>query len=150
MAELLGVPVKNALTEMGPDGKERALPGDKFYIPGSLLKVNVDNTSPLAFGMPDKVDVVFDNSPVFKLSPDAQQKKTAAVAWFSGTEVLSSGWAWGQQYLNGGTAIAEASVGEGKVVLLGPEVAFRSQPHGTYKFLFNGLYFGSAKAAELK
>ena len=150
MAEVLGVPVKNALTEIGPDGRERSLPGEKFYIPGSLLRVNVDNSNPLAYGMPDKVDVVFDNSPVFKLNPDAQQKKTAAVAWFSGTEVLSSGWAWGQQYLNGGTAIAEATVGEGKVVLLGPEVAFRAQPHGTYKFLFNGLYYGSAKPAELK
>jgi hypothetical protein len=61
----------------------------------------------------------------------------------------SSGWAWGQQYLDGGTTIAEASVGEGKVVLLGPEVNFRDQPHGTYKLLFNGLYYGSAKAAAL-
>ena len=150
MAELLGVPVKNALTEMGADGKERALPSDKFYIPGSLLKVSVDNANPLAFGMPDKVDVFFDNSPVFKLNPDAPQKHTSAVAWFAGPEVLSSGWAWGQQYLNGGTAVAEATVGEGKVVLLGPEVAFRAQPHGTYKFLFNGLYYGSAKPVDLK
>jgi hypothetical protein len=46
--------------------------------------------------------------------------------------------------------VAEASVGEGKVVLLGPEVNFRDQPHGTYKLLFNGLYYGSAKAAQLK
>ncbi|MES1258068.1 MAG: M14 metallopeptidase family protein [Acidobacteriota bacterium] len=150
MAELLGLPVKSALTEIGADGRERPLPPDKFYIPGSLLKVQVDNTNPLAFGMPDKVDVVFDNSPVFKLNPDARQKRTSAVAWFSGTDVLSSGWAWGRQYLNGGVAIAEAAVGEGKVVLLGPEVAFRAQPHGTYKFLFNGLYYGSAKPAELK
>ena len=47
-------------------------------------------------------------------------------------------------------AVAEASVGEGKVVLLGPEVNFRDQPHGTYKLLFNGLYYGSAKPAALK
>ena len=154
MAELLGVAVKSALTEMGFDGKERALPSDKFYIPGSLVKVNVDNKNPLAYGMPEQVDVFFDHSPVFKLPPDAQQKKTSAVAWYGGpgpgTDLLSSGWAWGQQYLNGGTAIAEASVGEGKVILLGPEVAFRAQPHGTFKFLFNGLYYGSARAAELK
>ena len=64
-----------ALTEMGADGHERSLPSDKFYIPGSLLKVKVDNTNPLAFGMPDMVDVFFDNSPVFKLNADAQQKQ---------------------------------------------------------------------------
>ena len=150
MAELLGVPVSNALTEFGADGRERSLPPDKFYIPGSLLKVKVDNTNPLAFGMGEDVDVFFDNSPVFRLNPDAQQKHTSTVAWFPDANVLTSGWAWGQQYLKGGAAIAEASVGEGRVVLLGPEVAFRAQPHATYKFLFNGLYYGSAKPAELK
>jgi hypothetical protein len=146
MGELLGVPVKDYLTEKGPDGKDRALPREKFYIPGSLLRTHIDNTNPLAYGMPTQVDVFYDNSPVFKMAPDAGQKKTSAVAWFSGTNVLDSGWAWGPQYLDGGTAVAEASVGEGKVMLLGPEVAFRAQPHATFKLLFNGLYAGSAKA----
>ena len=73
--------------------------------------------------------------------------RKAPVGWYSGTSVLDSGWAWGQQYLDGGTGIAEATVGEGKVVLLGPEVNFRDQPHGTFKLLFNGLYYGSAKSA---
>jgi hypothetical protein len=149
VAELFGIPVKNYLTEKGPDGKERALPREKFYIPGSLLRTDIDNTNPLAYGMPAHVDVFFDSSPVFRLEPDSKLKHTSAVAWFSGPEVLDSGWAWGQQYLDGGTAVAEASVGEGKVVLLGPEVNFRDQPHGTYKLLFNGLYYGSAKAAAL-
>jgi hypothetical protein len=150
MAELLGLPLKNYLTEKGPDGKDRPLPREKFFIPGSLLKANIDNTNPLAYGLPDQIDVFFDNSPVFRLEPNAELKKTSAVAWFSGPEVLDSGWAWGQQYLDGGTAVAEATVGEGKVVMLGPEVNFRDQPHGTFKFLFNGLYYGNATEAPLK
>ncbi|HYW43882.1 MAG TPA: M14 metallopeptidase family protein [Bryobacteraceae bacterium] len=149
LAEVFGIPVKNYLTEMGPDGKDRALPREKFFIPGSLLKANVDNNNPLAYGMPAVVDVFFDSSPVMKLEPTAEMKHTSAVAWFSGTEVLDSGWAWGQQYLDGGTAVAEATVGEGKVMMLGPEVAFRGQPHATFKLLFNGLYYGSAKNAAL-
>ncbi len=149
LAEVFGLPVKNHLTEKGPDGKDRALPAEKFYIPGSLLRTNIDNTNPLAYGMPSQVDVFFDNSPVFRLEPDAELKHTSAVAWFSGPEVLDSGWAWGQQYLDGGTAVAEASVGEGKVMLLGPEVNFRDQPHATFKLLFNGLYYGSAKTTAL-
>ena len=149
MAEVLGIPVKDYLTEKGPDGKDRPIPREKFYVPGSLLKAHVDNTNPLAYGMPETVDVVFDSSPVFKLQPDAPKKHTSSVAWFSGPEVLDSGWAWGQQYLDGGTAVAEATVGEGKVVLLGPEVAFRGQPHATFKLLFNGLYYGPATSTVL-
>ena len=145
-----GLPVKSYLTEMGADGTERNLPADKFYIPGSLLKMNVDNTNPLAYGMPRQVDVFFDNSPVFKLEPTVEMEHMSPVGWFSGKQVLDSGWAWGQQYLDGGTAVAESTVGEGKVVLLGPEVNFRDQPHGTYKLLFNSLYYGNAKSAALK
>jgi hypothetical protein len=150
IADVFGIPVKNYLVEKGPDGRDRALPGEKFYIPGSLLRTRIDNTNPLAYGMPETVEVFYDNSPVFRMEPTAALKKTNAVGWFAGTDVLASGWAWGQQYLDGGTAVAEATVGEGKVVLLGPEVNFRDQPHGTYKLLFNGLYYGSAKSAQLK
>lgn len=149
LADVFGIPVKNYLTEKGPDGKDRPLAREKFYIPGSLLQVNVDNTNPLAYGLPSQLDVFFDNSPVFKLEPTAELKKTAPVAWFQGSEPLDSGWAWGQQYLDGGTAVVEAPVGEGHVFLLGPEVNFRDQPHGTYKFLFNALYYGSSKPAAL-
>ena len=150
IAEVFGIPVKNHLVEKGPDGKDRALPGEKFYIPGSLLKAHLDNTNPLAYGMPPEVEVFYDNSPIFRMEPTASLKKTNAVGWFSGAEPLQSGWAWGQQYLEGGTVFAESSVGEGKVYLLGPEVNFRDQPHGTFKLLFNGLYSGSATAAALK
>ena len=34
----------------------------------------------------------------------------------------------------------EADVGRGKLLLFGPEITFRAQPHGTFKFLFNGVY----------
>ena len=93
--------------------------------------------------MPSTVNAFFDNSPVFKLQPDAQLKHASAVAWFSGSTPLVSGWAWGQQYLDGGTAVAEAEVGKGKVFVLGPDVTFRGQPHATFKLLFNGIYYGS-------
>src|SRR5581483_404486 len=53
LARYLNLPVASALTEHGPDGKERPLPAEKFYIPGSLLTVKIDNTNPLAYGMAD-------------------------------------------------------------------------------------------------
>lgn len=148
MAQLLGVPIANYLTERGADGVDRPLPREKFYIPGSLMRATIDNTNPLAYGMPSVADVDFDSSPVFRIAPSATVKPTA-VAWYSGTETLDSGWAWGQAYLDGGTAILDASIGQGKVFVIGPEVTFRAQPHGTFKLLFNGLYYGSATNTTL-
>jgi hypothetical protein len=149
-ARALGLPVRDYLTDLGADGLERTLPDDKFYIPGSLLRMSVDNTNPVAFGMANQVDVFFDDSPVFKLEPAVESQPVSRVGWFAGKQLLESGWAWGQQYLDGDTAVAEAAVGKGKVVLLGPEVNFRDQSHGTYKLLFNSLYYGSAKGARLQ
>lgn len=145
----LGLPLGNHLSERQPNGSERRLGSEKFYVPGSLLQVAVDTTNPLAYGVADKVDVFFDNSPVFRLEPDAAIKGVKAVAWFDTAAPLRSGWAWGQSYLDGGTAIADATVGKGKVFLLGPEVMFRGQPHGTFKFVFNGIYYGSAVPVNL-
>ena len=150
LAAALGLPLKDQLTEMDREGKERHLANEKFYIPGALLKARINNQDPLAYGMPHEVDLFYDNSPLFRLSPDAATERTNPVAWFSGNETLVSGWAWGQQYLDGGTAVAEASLGEGKVLLLGPDVVFRGQPHATFKLLFNGLYYGSAKSSALQ
>src|ERR1019366_8543194 len=53
IAEVFGIPVSNQLVEMGADGKEHALPGEKFYIPGSLLKAHIDNTNAPPHGMGD-------------------------------------------------------------------------------------------------
>jgi hypothetical protein len=142
----LGLPVSDHLVEIQQDGNERPLPGTKFYIPGSILRVAVDNTNPLAFGLEKQVDVFFDNSPVMELAPNAVLSGVKPVAWFDSKEPLRSGWAWGQHYLEGGTAGLEAAVGKGKVLLFGPEITFRAQPHGTFKFLFNSIYYGTAQA----
>jgi len=147
VAQLLGLPFKNGLVERLQNGQERPLPRDKFYVPGSVLQVSLDNTSPVAYGMGSTADVFFDNSPVFRLAPDAELQGIRPVAWFPNASPLRSGWAWGQAYLEGTVAAAEAPMGEGEVFLLGVEAAFRGQPHGTYKLLFNSIYYGPAKAS---
>jgi hypothetical protein len=142
---LLDLPMASALVEKTASGDERPLGRDKYYIPGSVLQVSVDNTNPLAYGTPDKVDVFFDNSPVFRLKPEAALKGVKPVAWFDSDKPLRSGWAWGQKYLQDGVAAIEANIGKGKLLMFGPEITFRAQPHGTFKFLFNGIYYGRAE-----
>ena len=133
VAEQLGLAVANHLTET-VEGATRNLSREKFYVPGSVLRVKVDTTHHLAMGMPEYVDVIFDNSPVF--APNSEQRP---IAWFDSEAPLRSGWAWGQAALNNGVAAMELPLGQGHVVLFGPEVAFRAQPHGTFKLLFNAL-----------
>lgn len=146
LGHLLGLPLGNHLVEM-IDGTDRPLPATKFYIPGSILSVAVDNTDPLAYGMERRVDVFFNDNPVLDLAPNASLEGVRPVAWFDRAEPLRSGWAWGQQYLQGGTAAVEAPVGKGRLLLVGPEITFRGQPHGTFKFLFNGVYYSTAAPA---
>ena len=140
LAYHLNLPVKNALVEMVA-GKEKPLPGEKFYIPGSVMQVDVDNNYAPNWGMSNKADVYFSASPVFKLAPEAiAQKEVTPLAWYASATTLRSGWAFGQAYLQDGVAAFEANVGKGKLFVYGPEITFRGQTHGTYKMLFNQLY----------
>ncbi|QIP14471.1 peptidase [Spirosoma aureum] len=144
LAYHLGLPVKNALIEMTNSGQERPLPAEKYYIPGSILRVTLDSTQQATWGMPTQTDVYFDASPVFKLAPDAIAKGTVKpLAWFSTNKPLRSGWAWGQTYLQDGVAAFMAPVGSGKLFAFGPEITFRAQAQGTFKLLFNQLYTNS-------
>jgi hypothetical protein len=140
LAYHLNLPVKNAIVEMN-NGKERSLPGEKFYIPGSILQVAIEPSTKANWGMKNKADVYFNNSPVFKVQPDAiANGSITPLAWFASDKTLRSGWAFGQAYLQDGVAAFEAKVGKGKLFVYGPEITFRGQTHGTYKMLFNQLY----------
>ena len=146
---MLNLPVKNALLERTATGEERPLPGEKFYIPGSLLEVAVDTTASIAWGSPRNVDVMFDDSPAFRLEADAASKGLRTIAWYDSSKPLRSGWAWGQEHLNGAAAIIEARMGQGSLYMFGPEILFRAQPHGTFRFFFNTLLDPSRSTAPL-
>lgn len=139
LAYHLDLPVHNALVEM-VNGQEQRLPGEKYYIPGSVLQTSLDSTRQATYGLPNSCDVYFDASPVFTLSTDAVSKGSITpLVWFSSSKPLRSGWAWGQAYLQGGVTAFEANVGAGKLYAFGPEITFRAQTHGTFKMLFNQL-----------
>jgi len=147
IADTLDLPVTDYLVDRQPGQEDRALSSDKFYVPGSILRVAVDPSSPSAFGAEDHIDVFFNNDPVFRLAPNAASEGIRPVMWFDTASPLRSGWAWGQNYLQGGTTAFEASVGQGKVYAFGPEITFRAQPHATFKFLFNGIMLPGQRGA---
>ena len=91
------------------------------------------------------MDFFFDQSPAFRIGVNADPSGVRRVAWFDTERPLRSGWAWGQSYLKDSIAVLEASLGKGRMVLYGPEILFRGQPHGTFKLFFNGIYLSRAE-----
>ena len=140
LAYHLGLPVRNALVQPGAKGGDQPLPKDKYFVPGSILRVSLDTNAPVAAGMPAEADVYFDSSHVFRLADDATARGVRPLAWFPHAAPLRSGWAWGQHHLKDGVTAFEAPVGQGRVYVFGPEITFRAQTHGTFKLLFNALY----------
>ena len=139
VAATLQLPVAEYLVDRQPGQPDRPLGPDRFYVPGSVLRVAVDTAAPSAAGSTGHADVFFNNSPVFRLRPDAVTRGVRPVMWFDTPRALRSGWAWGQNYLEGGIAAFEAAVGQGRAYLFGPEITFRAQPHGTFKLVFNAI-----------
>jgi hypothetical protein len=142
LAYHLKLGVTDALVEV-KNGKQALLSSEKFYIPGSVLRVKIDNSLPSAWGMDSDADIIFNSSPVFRITPDAVSlRKIKPIAWFDSSQPLRSGWAWGQEYLQDGVAAFEANVGSGKLYAFGPEITFRAQTYSTFKLIFNQLYSG--------
>ena len=130
LARKLGLGVSNHLVE---DGK--AIPREQFYIPGSIMSVSLNRLLPVTWGMESKLDTMFDNSPVFKI----KGKDIQPIGTYDSKETLRSGWAWGQEYLEGGVAMAQAKVGKGTLFLFGPELNYRSQSQASFKLIFNAI-----------
>lgn len=148
LATDLGLPVGDALRDPASEaGRPRRLPTGQFYVPGSILRARIDSSQPLAWGLPSEVDLYYNNDPVFKLSPGAEAAGIARVAWFGDTPLLRSGWSLGEEHLSGNPTILSARVGHGMLHLLGPDVIFRGQTHGTFKLFLNALDHGHRQAA---
>ena len=132
----LGLPVRNVL---------RDVPRDKFYCPGAILEIFVDNQHPLGYGMPARTSAYFRNNPAFELTAPFTTSEARAVAKYPSTNPLQSGWIGGPEHLYDRTGVVEVSYGQGRVVLLGFAAQFRAQPHATFKLLFNALHWSAAE-----
>ena len=144
LARRLGLPVSSHLRvadATAANGK-RPLRSNEYFIPGSLLQVAVEHPLPVTRGMPARMDVYFsdgrwDNAPVFDLAPG--QAALRPLLRFDSAQPLRSGWAWGQQHLDGGVLAFEADVGRGRLTAFGTDISFRSQMQGGFRLLFNAL-----------
>ena len=134
-----GLPLSDHLVENG-----RSPSRSEYYTPGSVHSLRIEHDSPLTHGLEDRLDVLINNSPLFDLEPGAEAAGVKRLGWFDTDHPLRSGWAWGQERMQGGTALIEAKLGDGELFLFSPRITFRSQSHAAFPLLFNGIFYGSA------
>ena len=144
----LGLPVENVT---------RGLSDTDFFIPGSLIRTQVNTDHPLAYGMQTEVAASFQRSRAFEaVRPDymgeggmedterAPAPPVEVVARYAADDLLMSGWALGEkEHIGGKAAMVKVRHGEGAVVLFGFRPQFRGQPRATYKLVFNAIHSGT-------
>jgi hypothetical protein len=136
--EQFNIPVRNALA--------RAKPED-FSSAGALLRVRVTPGHPVTYGLPEEVAAFVDDTTVFQTSLGGSELERWVLASYpdSPRDILLSGWIRGEDRLARRAAAVATTYGKGKIVLLGFRPQHRAQTHGTFPFLFNALYWSTAR-----
>ena len=129
------LPLRNTLEEV---------PNTEFYCPGSTLNITVDTDNPLGYGMAANAYAVFRSSPALRVSAGSFQDNIFVAARYHKENLLQSGWLIGEEYLSNKPAVIEFKIEKGKVIVLAFPAQHRAQTHGTFKFLFNAIYYGPA------
>ncbi len=147
-----GLSMKNVLS---------GVPRNRFYNPGSVVKLEVDTRNTLARGLTETVAAYFTTSSAFALSeppapllPEEGWPKAGVVgaagglirpgeiktiARYAQKDALMSGWMLGEKYINGKIALAETTYGKGKIVLFAFRPQHRGQSWATFAFIFNAV-----------
>jgi hypothetical protein len=120
------------------------LKSSDFYCPGSILRLTVDPQQPLAHGFGRDVDAYFINSSAFATTGDGVR----VVARYAKDNVLLSGWLLGEDKLRGQIALAETTVGKGRVVLFAFRPQHRGQAWATLPLIWNVLSNAAANNSE--
>jgi hypothetical protein len=133
--EQFKLPLRNVVGE---------LPRTDFYVPGSILRIELDTSHPIARGMPKETIAWAEDSPVFEVTNDPDASVPASnvhviASYAAGKDPLLSGWLLGGDLIKGKAALVEVTMGKGRVILFGFRPQYRAQSLATYPLFFNSL-----------
>lgn len=131
------IPARNAVENVDEE---------KFFCPTSLLKLAVDNSTPLGYGLPPVTPAVFSDSPAFDTWIPQPEWDRRVVASYPEDGLLLSGWLIGEEKIARKAAVVDTSFKKGRIALIGVRAQHRAQAHGTYKFLLNALLYPESEA----
>jgi hypothetical protein len=112
------------------------LRSSEFYCPGSILRLNVDAKHPIARTLSEDTDAYFVNSSAFEAT---DRDRVENIARYAKENILRSGWLLGEDKIKDKIALAEVSMGKGRVILFGFRPQHRGQTWGTLPFIWNAL-----------
>jgi hypothetical protein len=117
------------------------LPRTDFYVPGSILQIELDTSDPITKGMPKESIAWLENSPVFEIKSDplALARVKILASYPTEKDPLLSGWLLGADRIKGKAALVEVGLGKGRIILFGFRPQYRGQSLATYPLFFNAI-----------
>jgi len=128
----LQLPVTQSLENVNPR---------EFYCPGSLLRVEIDTSHPLGYGLSREQAAWVEGGLAF----EARDARVAGPVKYASRDLLMSGWLLGGSRLQGKPVVLDVPKGKGRVILLGFRPQYRGQSYATFPLFFNSLYYAAAK-----
>ena len=132
----------------------RSFPSTEFFCPSAILKVDLNNTHPIGYGMGKTASILSYGSPVFDFLDGESNEKQGwltdikVVARYPNSNPFMSGRLIGDHILHNKPALIEVGCGKGRIILFGFRPQNRAQTYGTFMLFFNSLYYGPALAAS--
>jgi hypothetical protein len=122
---------------------KRGLTRDDHYAPGTVVRVETDPSSPLAYGVAATTYGFYNNSPFFSIVDGFPSQKTSVLVRYPNRDVVASGWLKGEQLMAGQAAVVMIETNPGRLVLFGLRPQHRAQTQATFPLLFNALFLST-------
>jgi len=119
--------------------KAKGLNDREYSTHGSTLKVDIDPSHKVAYGMPKSMCVYNYDSPILKIEERFRAEKYQVFMRYQKEDILQSGRLVGEDLITDQPAGIYVKLEKGDVVMFATPVQFRAQTHGTFKLLFNCL-----------
>jgi len=126
----LKVAVSNPVKELKPN---------QFHCPGSTLRVNFENTNPLAYGMPAKGLILLRGNLALSIKANPNNDRFKLIATYPEEQLMQSGWLIGEENLARRAAMVEAKIKQGRIILYAFQPQCRGLTDATFKLFFNAL-----------
>lgn len=129
--EQFGLPIKDVT--FGLNRKD-------FYIPGSILRTELNTNHKIAEGIKKESIAWFENSPAFEIT-ESDDTNVEIIARYPNNpkDILLSGWALGAEKIAGKAALVQVNIGKGKIILFGFRPQYRGQSLATFPLFFNAI-----------